>query len=88
MKARRFTRPTCRITSGTAKTKILTRSLAIKALRLPTIKRRRKGRRQGQEGKSDEKKKEEKDVQLDRAIDILKHWNTLQAATGQGRDAA
>ena len=35
-------------------------------------------------------KKEEKDVQLDRAIDILKHWNTfkLQLAKGESQQAA
>ena len=36
------------------------------------------------------KGKEEKDVQLDRAIDILKHWNTfkLQLARGESQTAA
>jgi carboxyl-terminal processing protease len=36
------------------------------------------------------KAKEEKDVQLDRAIDILKHWNTykLQLAKGEVQQAA
>ena len=29
--------------------------------------------------------KEEKDVQLDRAIDILKHWQHVQAPAGEGR---
>ena len=35
------------------------------------------------------KAKEEKDVQLDRAIDILKHWNTfkLQLAKGETQPA-
>ena len=35
------------------------------------------------------KAKEEKDVQLDRAIDILKHWNTfkLQLAKGESQSA-
>jgi hypothetical protein len=36
------------------------------------------------------KAKEEKDVQLDRAIDILKHWNTfkLQLAKGELQSAS
>ena len=36
------------------------------------------------------KPKEEKDVQLDRAIDILKHWNTykLQLAKGELQQSA
>ncbi len=35
------------------------------------------------------KAKEEKDVQLDRAVDILKHWNTfkLQLAKGESQSA-
>ncbi len=50
-----------------------------------------KGGAKGEKGaKSDNgKKKEEKDVQLDRAIDILKHWNTfkLQLAKGETHEA-
>ena len=50
-----------------------------------------KGGAKGEKGaKGDNgKKKEEKDVQLDRAIDILKHWNTfkLQLAKGETHEA-
>jgi hypothetical protein len=36
------------------------------------------------------KPKEEKDVQLDRAIEVLKHWSTfkLQLAKGESQQAA
>jgi len=43
----------------------------------------------GAKGAKGAKAKEEKDVQLDRAIDILKHWNTfkLQLAKGETQSA-
>jgi len=44
----------------------------------------------GAKGAKNAKGKEEKDVQLDRAIDILKHWNTfkLQLAKGELQSAS
>ena len=48
------------------------------------------GAEKGDKGAKGAKAKEEKDVQLDRAIDILKHWNTfkLQLAKGESQPDA
>jgi carboxyl-terminal processing protease len=57
----------------------------------PSVVEDKPGKPDGKAGaKGDKAKKEEKDVQLDRAIDILKHWNTfkLQLAKGETQPAA
>ena len=38
-------------------------------------------------GAKNAKGKEEKDVQLDRAVDILKHWNTYKLQLAKGETA-